>query len=131
MDDVTFDQILAAWRQRNTRLKELEENHKKKVAPLQAELDLLASALHKKLIDQGMQSFKSDKGYGTAYRQKWTKVKVNDWTKVLEWIKENKRDDLLVQQVNKTQALEALSTEPEGVPGLTVESGWKCLVRKS
>lgn len=128
MPAITIDRLLAAYQERQRKLDELEKEHKQRCAPLKEEMGALKAAMHKLLVEQGLNS--APTAHGTAYRQRWRSAKVHDWEEALAWVRENERWDALIHQLNKTAVLEEIEAGRD-VPGVSVETGWKLNVRNS
>lgn len=130
--------IVQAHQERKRQLDALEEEHKRQTAPLKQEIALLESAAHKMLTEAGDKSVRTDAG--TAYRQKWTKAKITDWSAFWEWCRKHDRGDFLAKQANKSVLQEEIERVREEtgeeytgspVPGVELEEGWKCNIRKT
>lgn len=130
--------IVAAHQERVARLEALEDEFKRQTSQLKKEIAMLEGAAHKMLIDRNDKSVRTD--HGTAFRQRWSKAKVTDMEALWAWAVENNRRDLFPKSVNKTvvdaeieRVKEETGENYEGcpIPGVEIERGWKCHIRKS
>jgi hypothetical protein len=120
----TVDQLVQTYVEVRDRIKELETEHKAQLAPYRDALSQVEGMLHTMLNQQGAESIKTE--HGTAYKAPWTKAKVIDWPKTLDFIIESGQYDLLERRVSKT-VVEDLGD----VPGVELERGIKVNVRRS
>lgn len=125
---ITMQALVKAHRERTAKLEQIEQKAKEDAAPIKKELQLLEAGMQKVLQSHGARSMATE--YGTAYRQGWTKTKVTDWEKALEWVRANKRWEMLVHQVNKTAVLDETGEGTCPVPGVEIEKGFKINVRR-
>jgi hypothetical protein len=102
----------------------IKDRHKAELAEVTAVLDQVEDALMHQLQELGVESVKTKAG--TAFKSKWTSVKVTDFDALCEYVKTNDRFDLLERRVNKTVALEIGE-----VPGTLAESGFQVNIRRS
>lgn len=126
---LTIGALVKAHRERTDKLEEIEQRAKDEAAPIKKDIQMLEAAISKLLQSQGVQSLQTD--YGTAYRQSWRKVKVQDWDAALGWVQEKERWDMLVHQLNKTAVLDETGSGTCPIPGVAIESGIKANVRRS
>jgi len=137
---ITLDTVVEKYIALRDEKAEIEKRHKEELRPTHEAMRLLEAYMQKALDEQNQKSA-SFAGIGTCFKQKWTKAKVTNWPAVLQWIKENDRDDLLTQAVNKTVVIEEMTKmDPETgevtmvpcpIPGVEVENGYKVNVRRS
>lgn len=136
--EITMKQIVEAHQQRRERLDALEEAHKEATAAIKREIALLEGAAHKLLQRDGNKSVRTD--FGTAYRQSWSKAKVTDKEALWKWAVDNNRGDVFTNAVSKSVVEgEIERTKEESgdenatcpIPGVELETGWKCNIRKS
>lgn len=121
-----IDKIIAHYVALRDQERDIEKRHKKELAPIKQDMELIEAALQKDLQAQGLKQFKGD--HGTAFIKTLTNVKVVDWEgKALPWLIEHERWDLLVRNINKTNMLE---TETE-VPGVETPKVQKLQINRS
>lgn len=125
MTHPTMDDLVAGFIARRRQIEAIEADAKVRMAPIKKEMELIETAMTKLMDEAGSLSVRTLNG--TAYKQKWTKARVDDWEQTLAYIQQHDRYDLLVRQVNKTAVLDT----PEPIPGVAVEHGYRIGVRTS
>lgn len=125
MTHPTMDDLVAGFIARRRQIEAIEADAKVRIAPIKQEMELIETAMTKLMDEAGSLSVRTLNG--TAYKQKWTKARVDDWEQALAFIRQHDRYDLLVRQVNKTAVLES----PVPIPGVAIERGYQIIVRPS
>lgn len=123
--NVKIDDIIALYIRKRDELEDMEKRHKEAKQPLEKDIQMIEGALQKYLQDNGQQSASST--FGVAYLQSWKSVKVADPLELWRFAKENDRFDLYPKSVVKTVVDEIGA---ENVPGITVQTGVRCNVRR-
>jgi phage host-nuclease inhibitor protein Gam len=120
-----MERLVAGYLERKQKVAEIEARAKSEAAPIKDEMSKIEGALQKLLNAAGATSVKTPAG--TAYISTLTSVRVDDWDRVLAFVRERGAWDLLVRNVNKT----ALADLEEPVPGVSVDQISRVNVRRS
>lgn len=124
-----MDELASKYLQIREKKQELVNQHKEKVAQIDAVLAKLEIAMLEELNDAGIESARTKAG--TVYKTTQKRVGVADWDTVLEFIRQNEYWTMLERRVNKT-AVEQWETEEGALPpGLNIHSEIKVNVRRS
>lgn len=125
---------------------EIKKRHKEELAKYNVVMATLEGWLKQELLTSGSESIRTSAG--TFYKTTQTSVTCNEWSKTLEWIKDNDAWELLEARVSKTAALEILKdladkaaqareagqqVDPESlvIPGVVISRELEVGVRKS
>lgn len=125
---ITVDKLVEAYVQLRDCKKELDEEHKVRMAPLNEKLELLENKLQERMLDNGVRSMKT--GAGTAYLQERVSVTAENWGEFLNYALENGAFDLLERRVAKT-AYEDRVKAGEAIPGVRRTVDLKTNVRRA
>lgn len=120
----SLEALTGLYVQTRDKIKLLEAGHKAELLPFREALDDVERHMMTALNDIGAESMKTTQG--TVYKASWTKARVEDWQKVLDYAIENQRWDLFQRSVAKT-VVEELGS----VPGIDLERGVRINVRRS
>ena len=122
---MNIDAIVARYIQRRDEIKAREAEHKKDLAPLKQEMELIENALMKHLQDQGATSLKT--GHGTPYISEVESIKIVDREAVLDTVAEQGAWDVLNVSVAKKNYRES------GIelPGIEINTMRKLNIRRS
>lgn len=125
-----LDQLTKVYiRIRDTR-DDMEAEHKKKVAQLQEQLDVIEQKLLE--ICQTMNADSVRTPHGTIVRSIKARYWTNDWDSMHGFIKEHGAFGLLEKRLHQTNMKEFLSENPDLLPaGLNVERSYTVVVRRS
>lgn len=124
-----MDELASKYLQIREKKQELVNQHKEKVAQIDAILDKLEIAMLEELNNAGIESARTKAG--TVYKTTLKRVGVADWDTVLDFIRQNKYWTMLERRVNKT-AVEQWEIEEGSIPpGLNIHSEIKVNVRRS
>jgi len=122
------DQLIERYLQIRSDKEALAEVHKGQMAPLNAALDVIETALQDMLNQQGGQSIKTT--HGTAYRSTATSAKVEDWPSFITFVQSSGDTELLVRNVNKTRYEELIGSGVQ-VPGISITQVQRVNIRRS
>lgn len=124
-----MDELAAKYLQIREKKQELVNQHKEKVAKIDAILSKLEIAMLEELNSAGIESARTKAG--TVYKSTQKRVGVADWDAVLDFIRQNEFWSMLERRVNKS-AVEQWETEEGSLPpGLNIHSEIKVNVRRS
>lgn len=122
-----YDKIIDSYIRLRDRIAARKDAFEKEVAPMKAKLEEVESFLLGELNRQNLQSFSTP--FGTAFKSQWTKANVTDWEALHRYIMDNDRMDLLERRVSKTNVLDTIA-QGDTIPGVTIESGYTCNIRR-
>jgi hypothetical protein len=108
--------------------KEIDDANKKRLAPYNLALEQLEALLLDTLNQLGGDSIKTDTG--TAYKSVLTSVKVNQWSKTLEYIRDNECWELLEARVSKTAVAAVIEESGAPIPGVTISQETSLNIRR-
>lgn len=111
-----IDQLTLGFRSLRDKIKDQQSDFDEGLKPSKEQLEVLRSALAKKLLDMGANSVNTP--HGTPYFSTTTKATVEDWEAFYAFVEEVQDSDLLVKQVNKTKAEEYAEQMGKPVPGV-------------
>lgn len=125
-----LDQLTKVYiRIRDTR-DDMEAEHKKKVAQLQEQLDVIEEKLLEICKTMNADSVRTP--HGTIVRSTKSRYWTNDWDSMHRFIKEHDAFGLLEKRLHQTNMKEFLSENPDILPaGLNVERAYTVVVRRS
>lgn len=127
----TPQQLAAAFRKLRDQKKQVEERHKEELAPIKEKMAKLEAGMLKYLMDNNLESTKTEGGAGTIYRTTVNTVKVTDWETVYQYLLENELEHMLTRSVSKTAVVEYMeSQEMDEFPGLSISKHYEARVRK-
>jgi hypothetical protein len=106
----------------------LTDAHEAKLKPYTNGLQLIEGLLTEEINRLDGQAIKTQ--HGTAYRSTVTQFRVADRELWLDYIFKNDRRDFLTTNVSKEAVKEHMDTSKEQLPGLTMTTIWKTLVRR-
>lgn len=107
---------------------ELKRKHSEELAPLNEKMAKIEGWLQRNLLEQGLQSQKTEEG--TAYLSTETRATVKDRDAFFEWVIKNERWDFLENRVSKTVVKDYLEETGELVPGINYEASQVVRVRR-
>ncbi len=122
------NQVVAAYVKLRDQKDEIKRRHKEELAPLNENMTKLERWLQKQLLDEGVESMKTDAG--TAFLQTSSSVTVRDWPATLAWIQDNDEWSLLEARVNKTAVKDFLESTGEVPPGVNYSEDIETRVRR-
>ena len=129
MDNTTsIDKLTEAYVRLRDKKKELDEQHKEKMKPIQFMMEKLENTLQGRLIEAGARSIKTE--HGTPYLQERVSATVDDGEAFFQYVRETGAFDLLEKRVAKT-AYEDRVKSGEQVPGVRRTVEVKLNVRRS
>lgn len=111
------------------KIHEIEEAHKKQLAPYKDMLGRLEGVLMAELERTGLDSLKG--AAGTVFKSTSTSVTVQDWTQTWGYIKDNQLWDLLEARVSKNTALAVIEEKGMPIPGVQVSQATALRVRRA
>jgi hypothetical protein len=111
------------------KIKALEENHKKSLAPYKDMLEMLGNVVLKHMQDTNVGSVKTDEG--TAYITERTSVSLQDPEAFMAYVIANKEFDLLDQKANPTAVDEHIKRTGGLPPGAKFSRMVKIGVRRA
>lgn len=118
------EELVAAYVEMRDAKDALKREQADALKPFDSMLDRLEGELLRALVAAGGESIKTPAG--TAYKSRWTKARVADWSAVVDYAVQNQRFDLFERRVSK-----AIVEEIGQVPGVEVDSGISVNVRRS
>ncbi len=124
----TIDQVVEKIVQLRAEREAIEERHKAELEPIGDKIKRCETWLMAKFNELGLQNVKTP--HGTAYKSTLFTAKVEDWTKLLTWIRENDRWMFLNKAVNKTAVQDLVTTSGEIPPGVATDQIVNIRIRK-
>jgi hypothetical protein len=110
------DDVVAAYIKLRDKKTEMERKHKEELAPIKETMSKLENWLQRRLLEEGVESFKTSQG--TAFLQSATSATVRDWDATFAWMQKNDEWSLLEARVNKTAVRDFVETNGEAPPGV-------------
>lgn len=99
---------------------EIAERHKRELAPVNRMAEALELSLLSELNNLGLDNMKSV--HGMVYKSTRTSAKVEDWPKVLDYIREHGSWEMLERRVSKDAVTEAIEATGTPVPGVAIRT---------
>lgn len=118
MSKPKIDAVVAAYIKLRRGKEEIKARHKEELAPINDQMQKLENWLHRELLAQGVDSFKTK--MGTAFVQKNTSVTVAEWDVTLPFIQEHELWDMLEARVSKSAVQDYIESTKEVPPGVNV-----------
>ncbi len=128
-DAVNVDDVIAAYVKVRDKIDEIEKKHTTELRPYRDRLEKLEAWIQNALQTQNLQSFRGESG--TAYLQEVTKAQVEDWTAVLNFMRENQLWELLEKRVSKQVVADYIESHGAIPPGVRYERSVVARVRRS
>ena len=110
------DDVVAAYIKLRDKKTALERKHKEELAPIKENMEKVENWLQRRLLEEGVQSFKTSQG--TAFLQSSTSATVRDWDSTFAWIQANDEWSMLEARVNKTAVKDFVEANGEAPPGV-------------
>jgi hypothetical protein len=111
------------------KIEELRARQRKEMEPFTNAEAYLEGRLMDVLNSAGAKSMRADAG--TFYLSKHSSVKVMEWSKTLDYIRENEAWELLEARVSKTAAQAVIEHTQQAIPGVEVKSTFLLNVRSA
>ena len=124
----TAADLIAKYIELRDTIARLTDEHEAKLKPYTNGLQLIEGLLTEEINRLDGQAIKTQ--HGTAYRSTVTQFRVADRELWLNYVFDNDRRDFLTTNVSKEAVKEHLDTTKEQLPGLTMTTIWKTLVRR-
>lgn len=129
MDDLPVDKLVAAYRKIRSAVQDEEEAHKKKIASLKEQMDLVNAKLLEICNAQNVDSLRTKEG--TVSRRMATRYWTSDWESMYRFIKEHDVMHLLEQRIHNGNMRTYLEENPDVLPvGLNADTKYVISVRK-
>lgn len=129
MDDLPVDKLVAAYRKIRSAVQDEEEAHKKKIASLKEQMDLVNAKLLEICNAQNVDSLRTKEG--TVSRRMATRYWTSDWESMYRFIKEHDVMHLLEQRIHNGNMRTYLEDNPDVLPvGLNADTKYVISVRK-
>lgn len=127
-DNVTVDQVIAAYMKLRDKKSQIEAETKEKVKQVKASMEKLEAWIKEKADQDGVTSFKTK--HGTAFLTTTDFAGVENWDDVIEFIKINDAYDMLEKRVSKTAVRGYIKSKNEVPPGINYGTRLDVNVRK-
>lgn len=129
MEDLPVDKLVAAYRRIRSAVQDEEEAHKKKIASLKEQMDLVNAKLLEICNAQNVDSLRTKEG--TVSRRTATRYWTSDWESMYRFIKEHDVMHLLEQRIHNGNMRTYLEENPDVLPvGLNADTKYVISVRK-
>lgn len=129
MEDLPVDKLVAAYRKIRSAVQDEEEAHKKKIASLKEQMDLVNAKLLEICNAQNVDSLRTKEG--TVSRRMATRYWTSDWESMYRFIKEHDVMHLLEQRIHNGNMRTYLEENPDVLPvGLNADTKYVISVRK-
>jgi len=122
------DKVIAAYVQLRDKKAEVVARQKEELAPLVDQMLKLEAWLHRELLRQGVNSFKTDNG--TAFVQTNTSVTVQDWEAALGFIISKGLWDFLEARVSKSAVADFVESHGDAPPGVSLRTEQVVRIRR-
>jgi hypothetical protein len=126
---MSIEKVVEHYVAKRDELKALKERHKEEIAPYQAQLDKIESALLEVLNRDEVESMRTKAG--TVYKSDVMSASVDDWETLLAWLIESKQWPILTKAVSKVAVREYMEEAREPVPGVSTSVFTKVGIRRS
>src|SRR5262245_15174129 len=113
---MTVAEMTQKYLQLRRRKEQIQDVHKKQLAPFNEMMATLANMILDELNKAGVNSMSSPEG--TVYKSTETSVTVKDWPKTLAYIQMHQAWDLLEARVSKTATLSIMEETQNTIPGV-------------
>jgi hypothetical protein len=127
--DLTTAQMVERFVKLRDKKKEIEDRHKKELAPLNLIMAQLEAFMMSDLHAAGGESLKTE--HGTIFFSTRTSATVSDWSMTFQYIYDNQLWDLLEHRVSKTAVLQDIEEKGAPVPGVKVTQDVTLNVRRA
>lgn len=128
-EQVSIEDLTAAYIKIRAKLSELEEEHKAKVKDLKEQQQLISDHILNTCNELGSDSIKTPAG--TVTRRVTSRYWTSDWESMHEFIRENDAMFLLEKRLNNKMVQEYLEDNPDKLPmGLQADRRYTVQVRK-
>ena len=111
-----IDDVVAKYIQIRDKKDALTKEHKAQVAVLDEAMKRIEMFLLQALDAQGVESYNTQSG--TAFKTRRSSATVDDWERMLQYVKETDRWDFLEKRVNKTAVQEFRDEFDDLPPGV-------------
>lgn len=129
MADLPVDKLVYAYRRIRDRINEKEDEHKKEIAKLREQMDLVSAKLLDLCNTQNVDSLRTSEG--TVTRRTATRYWTSDWESMYRFIKEHDAMHLLEQRIHNGNMRSYLEENPDNLPvGLNADTKYVISVRK-
>lgn len=129
MADLPVDKLVSAYRRIRDRINEKEDEHKKEIAKLREQMDLVSAKLLDLCNTQNVDSLRTSEG--TVTRRTATRYWTSDWESMYRFIKEHDAMHLLEQRIHNGNMRSYLEENPDNLPvGLNADTKYVISVRK-
>jgi hypothetical protein len=127
--DVPLEKLVAVYLKMRTAIEEKEDEHKKAIASLKEEFEVVANKLLSVCQELGVDSLKTPAG--TVSKRTATRYWTNDWESMYQFIKEHDAPYLLEQRLHNGNMRTFLEDNPETMPvGLQADHKYTVQVRR-
>jgi hypothetical protein len=129
MSDLPVDKLVAAYRKIRGAVQDEEEAHKKKIAKLKEQMDLVSAKLLELCNAQNVDSLRTKEG--TVSRRTATRYWTSDWESMYRFIKDHDAMHLLEQRIHNGNMRTYLEENPDVLPvALNADTKYVISVRK-
>lgn len=128
-EQMTADKLTAAYINLRSEIAKKEEEHKKEIADLKEQRELISSKLLEICDEQGAESVRTSAG--TVTRRVTSRYWTSDWEAMYKFMKENEALHLLEQRIHNANMKQFLEDNPNLCPvGLQADRKYTVTVRK-
>jgi len=114
-DTLSLADMIEATKAAEKRLAALKKEHKQKEGELQADIDRARGVIHQYLLDNAMDSVKTDAGTATLVEDVY--VNVEDWEAYYYYITKTGQFELLQKRPTKQMNVDYFNQNGEPIPG--------------
>jgi predicted nuclease with TOPRIM domain len=126
---IPLNKLARIYRRIRTKMQEMEKEHERAIAELEAQRDEVANAMKEQLLASGSKSVRTDEGTVMITERK--RFYASDWEEMKTFILENEAIDLLEKRISQTNMAQFLEQNPDKVPaGLNSVTSFEVTVRK-
>lgn len=127
--DVPLEKLVSVYLKMRTAIEEQEDAHKKAIASLKDEFEVVANKLLSVCQELGVDSLKTS--VGTVSRRTATRYWTNDWESMYRFIQEHDAPYLLEQRLHNSNVRTFLEDNPDVMPvGLQADHKHTIQVRR-
>ena len=118
MSEEIVSRACAAYIKLRDQKKEITSRHKEELAPLNATMQKLENAMHRKLLEAGARNIATDNG--TVYLSTTLKATIKDWGAFRDFMLSNDLIDMMEHRVSKDAVREYREANGALPPGVHI-----------
>jgi len=124
----TIEQGVAGYIKLRKLKQEMQERHKEELAPINKKMNTIETWLLGQLQKENADNIKTPSG--TVYQSTLVKPKINDWSSLLDHIKQHELWGMLEHRVSKAAVEEYMESTGDAPPGVEITRETFARIRK-